>query len=185
LFLDGSIFFSGVYRNDAGKGLEGKTFSAIFDNSGRIRTELKATGSDYVASTHLPEYNAVRGDDNYVYFLRDDRIFVLSASGKTIRTIHFEKPDKEMQSTRLDLSQGLISIELSKLYPRKAPDGRKAADGIATSYLILDSNDDHVMDYYLPDDALGNNMACFSRRDGYTFISTDAGKFKLLEAELR
>jgi len=179
----GNVFFVGYYdQKKADKNVQGLPFSAVFDASGHfIRTIGQNQGR--FDPTKLPEGMIIAGDDNQTYILEPDRVLAYSASGDLAKEIKFEKPDPDMRATRLDISQGLLSIEFSRTTPKHTPHGTIPL--IATTYLIINASDSRVIAYYQPDEeALGNSCLCFDRKLGYTFFRINGGLIELVHAPL-
>ena len=184
VFENGDVLFTGYYDSKAGSTLEGKTYSALFAPTGKLVQIIRNVANDYTYDRNkLPEGMMVRGDDNRIYFLQSDRVLVYSVTGDLIRELRFEKPDKDMRTTRLDVSDGLLSIEFAKPFEKQTPRGMLR--GIAKSFLLVNAADSRITSYYLPDEELGNNCVCFDRKQGYTFFWIDDGMIKLVHAPLK
>jgi hypothetical protein len=184
VFENGEILFTGYYDRRSGTQLEGKTFSALFGSNGEVIKVIEDTSHEYVHDiTRQPEGMVVRGDDNRVYFLQPTRVLIYSVSGDLLKEIRFEKPDKESRTSRLDVSDGLLSIEFMKPFQKQTPHG--LLRGLTTSYLILNAADSRIVGYYIPDDEVGNNCLCFNRKEGYTFFRIENGLIKFVHAALK
>lgn len=154
----------------------GKRYTALFDASGRLVKNLEATGK--VGIGEYAGTAATRGKDGYTYFVDQTEILVVSPGGDTVRRLPFTNPYYGSAPTAIQISQGMLSIMLSKV----DKDGR-----VEPRYLLLNSLTGDVEGYYQPSDELGNEMVCFSRSSGYTFLHrTDGGNaLEILTAVLR
>ena len=184
VFENGQILFTGYYDRRAEAALKGTTYSALFAPNGKLIKTLDDPSHEF---THNPqkmyEGMSVRGDDNRVYFLQSNRVLVYSVTGEFLKELRFEKPAKELLTVRLDVSDGLLSIEFYKIFQKQTPRG--LLRGFAAFYLILDATDSMVISYYIPDEELGNNSICFSRKQGYTFFRIENGMIKFVHAPLK
>jgi hypothetical protein len=124
VFENGDILFTGYYDKRAGSRLEGTTYAAVFASNGKVRKTVDDPSHEHMHdSGKLPEGMIVRGDDNQIYFLQSNRVLVYSVTGDLLKELKFEKPDKEFRATRLDVSDGLLSIEFAKVFQKQTPRG--------------------------------------------------------------
>lgn len=154
----------------------GKRYTALFDASGRLIKNLGGIGK--VGTGEYAGTAATRGKDGYAYFVDQTEILVVSPGGDTVRRLPFTNPYYGSAPTAIQISQGMLSIMLSKV----DKDGR-----VEPRYLLLNSLTGDVEGYYQPSDELGNEMLCFSRTSGFTFLHrTDGGNgLEVLTAALR
>ena len=183
VFENGDVLFTGYYDRRAGT-LDGTSYSALFAPNGKVIKTLDDHSHEYTFDPRkLPEGTILRGDDNRIYFLQSNRVLIYSVTGEFLKEVRFEKPDKEFRAFRLDVSEGLLSIEFAKPFQKQTPRG--VLHGLAKTYLIVDAADSRVISYYLPDEELGNNCVCFNRKQGYTFFWIENGMIKFVHAPLK
>lgn len=176
--LSGVIFLAAHFNANAPQSLRGKRFQALFERSGRLRTEIKSADSDDVDLKQVQSGNGGRialGTDGNFYFLRPDKIIVISQSAEIIRSIPFQKPGPDMSAATLRLSAGLASIEFHKV---------EESGRIHSEFLVLDADTGDTYGLYLPPDAVGASL-CFSRNAGFTFLAKEGKKNKLVIAAMR
>lgn len=179
-FESGSMLVSAFYLPDAPEGLRGKSFMALFDESGQMRKkihgELPSVDLGNVFQ-HLREGNATVGADGNLYLLTPDHILVLSESGEIVRRIKYEKPDGGTAS-QIAVSHNLISIWLLK---------EGAQNHISSEYLVLDLFTGKPFGFYLPGEELRQTgiAVSFSNQEGFTFFDSVDGHVKLISAPLR
>lgn len=172
----GTILFSGHFVKEAPAELRGRRYAALFSADGKLIQTLDAQGK--IDATQLMSGAATRGADGDAYLLGSKDVLVISSTGEISRRIPFHSPDPTVVPTGIRISEGLMSITLSKV--------RK--DGwIEPRYLVLDDYNGDFYGYYVPSKALGNELLCFSRRTGYTFLKTgdDDKTQEILRAQLR
>jgi hypothetical protein len=173
----GVIFLAGHFSSGAPKPLQGKRFDAFFEKSGKLRTEMKTEelDVDLKAIGSMNGGNVAIGPDGYFYFLRPDKILVISESGETVRSIPFQMPSPDMSASTLRLSAGLASIELHKI---------EESGRIQSEFLVLDADTGDTYGLYLPPESVGASL-CFSRSTGFIFLAKDGKKDKLVTAAMR
>jgi hypothetical protein len=179
-FESGAALVSAFYLPDAPADLRGKSFMALFDNSGRIRKKFKAElGNTDLSSVfnHLREGNATIGPDGNLYLLHADKILVISESGEIIRRLKYKKPDTGL-ATKIAVSHNLLSIWLMK---------EDAKDHVSSEYLVLDLFTGKPFGFYVPAQELGSSAIAisFTNQEGFTFFDTENGHVKLISAPLR
>jgi hypothetical protein len=178
-FQSGAMLVSGYFNRAADEQVRGRSFIAIFDASGKLAAHVSGKFSDFdLASfkTKLYEGASAVGDDGYIYLLRPDEVVVVSASGQVVRRMPFKKPDPSWLAIRIDESGGTVLVELDKDNGMGKP--------ITAEYLALDASTGKRRGLYAPEAALGNNLACFTRNEGFTFRTVKEGRETLLTAPL-
>lgn len=172
----GDILFSGHFIKEAPEKMRGKRYAGLFDTSGKLIREIDAQGkvdmSQFIGGT------VARGRGGDAYLLGGNEIVVVSPAGEVSRHIPFHNPDPKAVPTSIRLSQGLVSITLSKV----------GKDGwIEPRFLVLDDYTGDFYGYYTPSKDLGNEPLCFSRKTGYTFLKTaeDGKTQEILQAPLK
>lgn len=172
----GTILFSGHFIKEAPEKVRGRAYAALFDSSGKLIRELDS--HEKVNMSTFMEGAATRDLSGDAYLIRGNEVLVLSAGGEISRRMPFDNPDPKAVATGIRISQGLMSITLTKVNK----------DGwIEPRFLVLDDYNGNFYGYYAPSKDLGNQPLCFSRKTGYTFLKTAAdGKTQeLLQAPLR
>jgi hypothetical protein len=179
VFLNGMMLFSGHYRRTASPDLAGKRYLALFQPSGKLLRQLNTgdMGSiDLNPPAHRIAEGAVTvGKDGFAYFLIPDRVYVISSSGQIERKIPFEKPASEFSAVHLQYSEGLLVISFVKA-------GKPEA---VFQYLVVNALTGEPVGLYEPSEETGNNNVCFSRRDGFLFLTIKNDRVNLITAPLR
>jgi hypothetical protein len=179
VFPNGSMLFSGVYRQNAPPDLRGKKYAGVFQASGkllkRLDSMIQEAKRDSEDSSRLPEGAVVVGTDGNAYLLGADKVFVVSASGQIQKKIPFGKPAPDFSTVRAQYSQGLLVITFAK--PGKPE--------VIYRYLVIDASTGEPLGLYQPTPELGNSNVCFSRTDGFLFNKVEDGKTMLITAPLR
>jgi len=173
------FLLKGFFATAAGPKLANKSYAAILEPSGQVVRELSLNLPDVDSKSErksLPEGGIAVGSDGNAYLLLPDRVVVISQSGELVRQLSFEKPDREARATNVYVSGGLVAVDLS----------RSRKNAIDTTILVLDANTGDTVGYYEPSKELGNNLICFSRAQGFTFLGPfERDKLKLQTAALR
>lgn len=178
-FESGSMLVSGFYLPDAPEELRGKSFMAIFDESGKMRKQFDRELDKVDLSTvfrRLREGNATVGPDGNLYFLASDKVIVMSESGEIVRRLTYEKPAGGTAS-KIAVSHNLLAIWLLK----------EVKDRVTSEYLVLDLFTGRPFGFYAPAEEISNaGMAVsFSNQQGFTFLDSRDGHVKLISAPLR
>lgn len=179
-FASGAILVTGFFTKAADKQHQGKSYTAIFASSGKLNAVLSLHLGDVDLGSigkKLAEGGAALGEDGFLYLLRPNEIIVISESGTVVRRMAFKKPSPELLATRIDISGGLLDVELVKVQGMGKP--------LKTQFLVLNASTGERVAYYEPEPALGNNMLCFSRTTGFVFFTVRNGKSTALTAAMR
>lgn len=170
----GGFLFAGRFVKGATE--PGKRYSALFDSSGRMMKNLDAQGK--IVGAAVAGTAATRGKNGYAYLVSQGEVLEIPPGGDPIRRIPFTNPDPGADPAGIQVSQGLISITLSKA---------NKEGQIEPRYLLLDAVTGAVHGYYEPSGELGNEMLCFSRKTGYTFLhrTKDGNSLQVITAALR
>jgi len=116
------------------------------------------------------------GPDGNAYMLLPDRVLVISQSGTVLRTLPFEKYDRDVRAVNLFVSGGLVTVLFYK----------QVKQSLDATLLVMDGNNGERFGYYAPSADLGNNPICFNRSDGFIFMGMNRdGRVKLKTAVLR
>ena len=178
-FESGAMLVTGYFNRHADQESQGKTYTAMFEPSGKLRTLIAGHFGDVdLASVgkKLSETGATLGEDGFLYLLRSDEVVVISESGTIVRRMPFKKPSPGMPATRIDVSGGLLSVELVK-----EPEIGKE---VKPQYLVLNASTGERVGLYQPDPTLGNHLLCFSRSTGFAFLTMRDDKHTLVTAPL-
>ncbi len=178
-FESGRMLVGGYYSRLASPKLQGKSFFGIFEPSGKLLAQLSESGADVDMATtaSIPYQGAITlGPDGNAYILKSSEIVVLSESGTVVRRVAYKKPDAHAIANWIMVSDNLIAIWLFT---------RGKDDVAVASYLVLDYETGEPFALYAPAEELGNNALCFSRQDGFTFLRSVDGRFRLLGAALK
>jgi hypothetical protein len=176
VFDEGTVLLKGAVRLKPSEN-ESRGYVALFDASGKLLRELGGLPDlDLsVLKTALQDRGVAIGQDGNAYLLDPNFISVVSETGESVRRIPHQKPDPALIARGLSLSNGLIAIRILEV---------KGVE-ITQKYLIVRADSGETTGYYtLPDgtDAVG---MCFSRSDGFTFLTRRDTKLELVNAPLR
>jgi len=176
---DGVILVGGYYPKSAPKQLQGKTYLALFEKDGKLRKEITGanlTDLDLAAAAgKMIEAVTAVGPEGF-YYLQGQEILVISEWGELVRHINVKRPRGTTGALRMDISEGLISIEFYE---------KDEKGFLKPTFLVLDASSGDVYGLYKPSDDLGTVVVCFTRAKGYVFSRTVDGKINLLTAALR
>jgi len=181
VFPNGTMLFSGHYRATAAPDLKGKRYVALFQPSGKLLRKLDQTGAKDVKvdqpATSLPEGAATIGRDGNAYLLTPDKVLVVSASGQVQKKISFTKPDPTFSAVGVQYSEELLAISFAKAGTAKAPEN-------LFQYLVLTASTGEPLGLYEPTPETGNDSICFSRREGFIFLTVKNDRVNLITAPL-
>jgi hypothetical protein len=179
VFPSGVMLFSGHYRRTAPNNLKGKRYLGLFQPSGKLLRRLDSSDmADFdlePPAHHIPEGAVTIGKDGYAYLLASDKVYVISPLGQVEKKIPFDKPAREFSAVHLQYSEGLLVISFVK-------QGKPEA---VFQYLVLNALSGDPVGLYEPTDETGNNNVCFSRRDGFMFLTIKNDRLNLITAPLR
>lgn len=175
----GTILVGGFYDEHAPKDMQGKTFLALLQPSGRILKDFSVEGPGPVdlgtVHTKFHDGAGTVGPDGNFYFVSGHVVLVLSAYGDFVKRIPIPKPDDDARAGVIAIAGDLISIEFKK----SDKEGM-----IHVQFLVLSASTGNAYSLYVPSEDLGNNCVCFSTRAGYTFLRVENGKLKFVSAPL-
>lgn len=179
VFPSGVMLFSGHYRRTAPNGLKGKRYLGFFQPSGTLLRRLDTNGMAGFdlepPAYHIPEGAVTIGKDGYAYLLTSNTVYVITPSGQVERKIPFDKPAREFSAVHLQYSEGLLVISFAKQEKSVA----------IFQYLVLNALSGEAIGLYEPTEETGNNNVCFSRRDGFLFVTIKDDRLNLITAPLR
>ena len=178
-FENGQVIFYGYYDKDAPEALRGHRYIGVFAPSGKLVKKIEdAEHLDLDQfSKHLQAGAATLGSDGNVYLLRDKEVVVISQSGEVLRRLPFDKNPSDAIPMKIVYSDGLLAIFLSI--------AQKGTPFLQRRYLILDSSSGEQRGFYAPSEETSNDDACFSRKEGFTFLHNIKGTLYLIQAALR
>ncbi len=178
-FESGTLLVTGYFGPKAEPQDQGKTYTAIFEASGKLRTVVGGhfAGVDLASVTKkLPEGGAAIGEDSFLYLLRPNEVVVISENGTMVRRMPFTKPSPELIASRIDVSGGLLDIELLK--------DQGLGKELKAQFLVLNASTGKRVGLYREPEPSFGSFACFTRSEGFTFTVRD-DKFTILNAPLR
>jgi len=178
VFPSGTVLFSGYYRSDAPADVVGNAYVGLFQPSGKL---LKKLGhlNEKIATPEKgnpAEGGTTVGRNGNVYLLTANKVLVISPSGRIEKEITFTKPGPEFSAVRVQYSEGLLAISFAK--PGKD-------QVVLYQYLVLNASDGSLLGLYEPTEETGNSNVCFSRHDGFLFLTGDKNTLNLTTAPLR
>jgi len=179
VFPNGTMLFSGHYRRGAPPDVKGKRYLGLFQPSGKLLRKVNESGMGDIdldpPAQHIPEGAATIGKDANAYLLTADKVYVISASGQIQKKIPFTKPDGGFSAMAVQYSEGLMVVSFAK-------QGKAEA---LFQYLVLNASTGEPLGLYLPTEETGNDNVCFSRREGFLFITGDSNTVNLVTAPIR
>jgi len=176
VFDDGTVLLRGFTRlrsrTDAAR-----DYLALFDANGKLRKEITGLPDVDLAirKTALQDNGIAIGQDGNAYLLDADFISVISESGENVRHMPYRKPDSALVARGLRLSDGLIAIRVMH------------AKGVERTprYLVVRADSGETIGYYTLPDETPEVGVCFSRSEGFTFLTQQDMKLALVNARLR
>lgn len=179
VFDDETILATGFYDRDAPETVRGKSYAAIFDQSGQMlrdmANELSLEAADLEPDKPIMRTSICSGGDGNLYLLKPSAVLVLSPGGGIVRQIKFMKPDPSTHVYHLNVADGLISIQLG--------DPPILGKPVNPRYLVLDAMTGKEYGYYVPPAKIGR-LTRFNREEGFIFLAVEKGKFKLTSAKM-
>jgi hypothetical protein len=176
VFDDGAVLLQGFIRLRPGEDAA-RNYVAVFDASGKLRRELTDFPDINLALLRgtLQDGGLAVGQDSNAYLLDANAVSVVSESGELVRRIPYTKPDPALVSRGLEVSEGLIAIRLLQV---------KGVE-ITKRYMVIRAEDGGTVGYYvLPEETEDFGM-CFSRKQGFSFLTRQDTKLLLFSAPLR
>lgn len=179
VFPNGTMLFSGHYRRGAPSNVKGKRYLGLFQPSGKLLRRVNETGMGDIdldpPAHHISEGAATIGKDGNAYLLGPDKVYVISASGQILKKILIGKPDGGFSAIELRYSEGLLVVSFAK-------QGKTEA---MFQYLVVNASTGETLGLYVPTEETGNNNVCFSRRDGFLFLTVKDNRLNLITAQIR
>jgi len=179
VFPNGSMLFSGHYRRSAPPDLKGKRYLGLFQPSGKLLRRVNEAGMGDIEldppAHHIPEGAITVGKDGNAYLLTTDKVYVISASGQIQKKILLAKPDGGFSAVAVEHSEGLLVVSFAK-------QGKTEA---LFQYLVMNASTGEPLGQYEPTAETGNDNVCFTRRDGFLFVTGDNNTVNLVTAPIR
>lgn len=179
VFPNGTMLFSGHYRRGAPPDLKGKRYLGLFQASGKLLRTVNEAGMGDIdldpPAHHIAEGAVTIGKDANAYLLTTDKVYVISASGQIQKKILIPKPDGGLSAMEVQYSEGLLVVSFAK-------QGKSEA---LFQYLVVNASTGEPLGLYEPTEETGNNNVCFSRREGFLFVTGDNNTLNLITAPIR
>lgn len=179
VFPNGTMLFSGHYRRGAPPDLKGKRYLGLFQSSGKLLRKVNEPGMGDIdldpPAHHIAEGAITIGKDANAYLLTTDKIYVISASGQIQKKILVAKPDGGFSAMGMQYSDGLLVVSFAK-------QGKTEA---LFQYLVVNASTGEPLGLYQPTEETGNNNVCFSRREGFLFVTVKDDRLNLITAPIR
>ncbi|HEY2913720.1 MAG TPA: hypothetical protein VGK21_10205 [Candidatus Angelobacter sp.] len=179
VFPNGTMLFSGHYRRGAPSDVKGKRYLGLFQSSGKLLRRVNETGMGDIdldpPAHHISEGAVTIGKDANAYLLGPDKVYVISASGLILKKIQIGKPDGGFSAIELRYSEGLLVISFAKQGEHEA----------IFQYLVVNASTGEPLGLYAPTEETGNNNVCFSRRQGFLFVTVKDNRLNLITAPIR
>jgi hypothetical protein len=149
-------------------------FAAIFSSDGKLIRDLSPEvqpAAPAGRANHPIEGFVTSGDDGRFYVLKGNGVEVLSPNGEIQAQFAFRKPDPSSIALKLNVSEGLLSVELMGTAPTK-----NDLQPLAIRMLLLDAQTGDLRGDYVFDPTLTNTLLCFTRKEGYSVYVVRDGK---------
>lgn len=146
-------------------------YGALFDAAGKAMHDLSldAPQADLKALQQHPlDGDVVAGQDGRFYILGAANVLVLNQSGDVEKELKFKKPVPDAVASRVDYSNGAISILFAIPHPKPG-----LATEIEERALLLDAQTGQKRGDYIFDPATSGSVLCFNARDGYTLMARE------------
>lgn len=178
-FDDGTTLFRGFYNADAPPKLRGKSYTALFEASGKLRKELTTGVNEELRSTDeigdLRDGDVATGEDGNAYVLSLNRITVVSESGELVRRFSVEKPDPKALAYKIYISGGTIALVLKYM---------EGARVTRDDFLLIDATTGEQFGLYEAPPEIEAFDVCYLRPEGFTFLHRDKGQQTLIKVPL-
>ncbi len=170
VFDSGMMYIAGFFTGLSDPAHRGKTFAGIFTSSGELYKDLRLSEKGFSVNDlqkHPWEGGAALANGAELYVLRPGKILLVSQTGDVRRSMKLEPLAQGQTATRLDYSDGYLSIKLDTMPDPSASGALKNVP----NFLVLNASSGKRVGIFRPADSLGTNMLCFSRHEGYTFLT--------------
>lgn len=180
VFDNDTMLATGNYQREAPENLRGKAYAGLFDPSGQplkdlaSRLSLDASSSDPASPVNRTSIRP--GRDGNLYLLKQSSVLVVSPGGEVVHRIRFTKPDPSAMPLSLNVADGPIAIEFG--------DKPEAGKLVNPKYLVLNSATGKEYGYFSPPAELNRMLGCFTRSEGFLFVTAEKGSLKLVSARM-
>ena len=180
IFPGGRVLLQGYFTEEAQPPeRRGQNYLAQFSPSGKLLRDYQAKGSDEVAGdlkshSWTLTASAAVARNGQGYLLAGKEILVLSAAGELIKKIQITPPDKESRAVNMFVLGSRILVSFFKKPEKEGP--------FIPTYELVDGETGKAIKAYMPSEAMGNALACFSN-EGFTFIRFENRHVKLISAK--
>jgi hypothetical protein len=178
-FADGAILFRGLFDQRAPLKMRGKSYTALFEPSGKLRKQLNSIATDDLRDVtklgDLRDGAVAAGEDGNAYVLTSRGITVISENGLFVRHFNLQKPDPKAVAHKIYISGGAIAVVL------------KHSEGLHVTrddFLLLDASTGEQFGLFSTSPESGTREVCYSRQEGFTFIRRVQGQETLIKAPL-
>ena len=179
VFPNGAMLFSGHYRRGAPPDVKGKRYLGLFQPSGKLLRRVNESGMGDIdldpPAHHIAEGAITVGKDGNAYLLNTDKFYVISASGQIQRKILIGKPAGGFSAVGVQYSEGLLVVSFAK----------QGKPETLFQYAVLNASTGEPLGLYAPTEETGNSNVCFSRREGFLFVTVKENRLNLITATIR
>lgn len=173
-----AVLVGGHYDDGAAPPQKDAPFLAVFDSSGKnFRTVEGVASQDLLKTQSNYTQQAIStGDDGMFYVLTLNHVFVIDQAGRKVREIAVQKPAMEafVQSITVSGNKMLISFYTEGRVNKQRPD---------LALQLVDLANGKISQTYASS-AIGNSLACFDYKEGFTFVTMDHGKSYFTQAPI-
>jgi hypothetical protein len=176
-FDDATVLFRGLFDERAPSKMQGKSYTALFEPSGKLRKQLNSIASDDLRDVkeigNLRDAAVALGEDGNAYVLTSKAITVISENGLVVRHFNLQKPDPKALAYKIYVSGGTIAVVL------------KHSEGLRVTrddFLLLDTTTGEPFGLYSASPEIGTHDVCYSRQEGFTFRKRVQGQESLIKA---
>jgi hypothetical protein len=169
---NGAVFVRGYQDELQPRGKKRAGFTAIYDESGRMRHDLSADTPAFdlgALAKHPFDGDVVAGEDGRFYILQEKKVLVVNQAGAIERELSFQKPIAESNAVRIDYSKGVISLILHSI-SRTTPN--QAAD-VEVRAVLLNAQTGEQRATYVFSPTTTGTVLCFNLEDGYSLMAID------------
>jgi hypothetical protein len=178
-FDDGTVLFRGLFNEGAPSKMRGKSYTALFEPSGKLRKQLNGIENeeqpDVKKLGDAHDGAVAAGEDGNAYVLTSREITVISENGLPVRHFNFQKPDPKALAYKIYISGGTIAVVLLH------SEGTRIT---RDDFLLLDATTGEPFGLYSTPADIGPNDVCYSRQEGFTFMRRVQGQETLIKAPL-
>lgn len=178
-FDDGATLFRGFFNADAPSKSRGKSYTAIFEPSGKLRRELPKEVNEQLREGEqigdLRDGAVATGEDGNAYVLASNRITVVSENGQLVRSFGVEKPETKALAYKIYVSGGTIALVLKHI---------ERSNVTRDDFLLIDATTGEPFGLYEASPEIGTFDVCYLRQEGFTFLHRDKAQQTLVKVPL-